>query len=207
MQKPVPFSPDGGCWTTNEGEREWEGVVGEVLWGNFEQEQTITLVSQETLTSPCITPHMHTLLCAVKASFQSRQGRSEAQSDGCLFFCLSVQYAPLLRRLDEVWARQKKKGPSLHCCAKCTLARAFCCCCCCLALGLGGGCRVESPRGFLFKVDAAGCWGVMGFKVWERPAWDWFIRNPIELSEDVRSSLAYARLTSRNSAKFGKQLL
>lgn len=61
--------------------------------GNFGKEQTIAVVSQETLTSvsgappPRFTP---------LKSFEPRQSRSAAQSDGCLFLCVAVQYGPSL---------------------------------------------------------------------------------------------------------------
>lgn len=64
------------------------------VMGNFGQGQTIRVVAQETLTSLCSTPAPQPCFTPSK-SFQSRQGRSVAQSDGCLFFCLGLQYGPV----------------------------------------------------------------------------------------------------------------
>lgn len=157
---------EGALWTTNEGKNRmgrgsWWGVMG-----NFGQGQTIRAVAQETLTSLCSKPPPR---FAPSKSFQSRQGRSVAQSDGCLFFCLAVQYGPSLWRLDKTWAGQKNKGPAIA--ARCKIYFWVGV----LLLGVLG----ESPRGFLSNVSAAGQRGDMVSGAWEWPAWDGFISAPL----------------------------
>lgn len=143
-------------------EKKWKGVVDGELWAGTDNQSGCPGDTNFSVQHPppCFAP---------SKSFQSRQGRSVAQSDGCLFFCLAVQYGPSLWRLDKTWVGQKKKGPPSHCCAKCTFGWACCC--------LGWGVRI--PRGFLSNVSAAGQRGDMVSGAWEWPAWDGFISAPL----------------------------
>lgn len=175
---------------------------------NSGQGQTIRVVSQETLTSLCREPLRPPQLppppCfAPSKSFQSRQGRSVAQSDGCLSFCEAVQYGPSLWRLDKTWEAQPKKGPAVQPLCQMYFWVGM------LLFGVGsffGVWGAKPPRVFLSKVSAAGQRG--GYGVWGLGnglfCWDGFISAPLSCQKQpksLRSSFTYVRFTSPKKKK------
>lgn len=200
MQKPVPFTQDGGLWTTNEGKKKkgrgsrW-GVIG-----NFGQGQTIGVVAQETLTSLSSTPHS-----ALPHQSLFRPDKADQWPRVMVVSSFVWRYSTAHHcdgSTRPEWNR--KREARHHSAVRNVLLGGH--------VVVWGGGRI--PREFLSKVSAVGQRGDMVSGAWEWPAWDGFISTPLSCQskqKELHSSLAYVGLTfpkkKKKTPKFRNQLL
>lgn len=101
MQKPVPFTQDGGLWTTNEGKKKKEGVVGGVLLGTLGRDRQSEWFPRRHWLLWAAPP---TLLCPIKVF----SGQTRPISG--LEWWLSLPLSGVTVRPITVTARQDLSG-------------------------------------------------------------------------------------------------
>lgn len=199
MQKPVPFTQDGGLWTTNEGKKKKEGVVGGVLLGTLGRDRQSERLPRRHWLLWAAPP---TLLCPIKVfSGQTRPIRG-------LEWWLSLPLSGVTVRPITVTARQdlsgtEKERPAIT--APCEMYFWVGM----LLFGVGG----ESPENFFLKSvqwvrEGIWCLGLgNGLLGTDSSAPHWVVKASKRSCTPPSHMLGWLFPPKKNPPKFRNQLL